>query len=126
MNPPLASEIPRGGFRLELSPALRRVRRVMMSPVHLLRVTALTEAVSFLILLGVAMPLKYAAGLPMAVQIVGWIHGILFMAFCLALANVFFRDRWPVLRAAIVFIAALIPFGPFLIDRRMKELERAE
>ncbi len=95
------------------------------SPVHTLRVCALTEAVSFLILLGVAMPLKYIWGIGIAVTVVGWIHGILFVAFGLALANVFFRDRWPIHRAALVFLAGLIPFGPFVIDRRMKEFEAA-
>jgi integral membrane protein len=96
------------------------------SSIHTLRIFALTEGVSFLVLLGVAMPLKYVWGIPAAVQVVGWIHGLLFVAFCFALAFAFFQHRWPFWRGAVIFIAALVPFGPFVIDRRMRALERAE
>lgn len=93
------------------------------SPVHWLRILALIEGVSFLLLLGVAMPLKYAAGIPEAVKIVGWMHGILFVALCYMLFKVTVEERWPITRSAMVFIAALLPFGPFVIDRRLKHLE---
>ena len=55
------------------------------NPIPLLRAAGLAEAVSFLVLLGVAMPLKYLAGMPQAVKVVGWAHGLLFMGFCAAL-----------------------------------------
>ena len=90
-----------------------------------LRAIGMTEAVSFLLLLGVAMPLKYVAGLPLAVKIVGWIHGVLFVAFCFALSQVWMDRDWPFKRVLKTFFAALIPFGPFLIDRRLKEEESA-
>jgi integral membrane protein len=90
------------------------------NPVQFLRTAALVEAVSFLVLLGVAMPLKYAAGMPGAVKLLGWAHGVLFVVFCLALAQTFFAARWPVGRAALVFVSALVPFGPMLLDSRMK------
>lgn len=84
---------------------------------------ALIEGVSFLLLLGIAMPLKYLAGQPAAVKIVGWAHGILFVLFCLALAEVFFRERWTVWKAGAVFASALVPFGPFVVDRRFKAFD---
>jgi integral membrane protein len=90
-------------------------------PVHWLRQLALIEGLSFLILLFIAMPLKYLAGFPTPVKWVGWIHGILFTAFALLLAYVFFSRRWPFLRGVMVFAAALVPFGPFLIDRRLRD-----
>ncbi|MFZ4682736.1 MAG: DUF3817 domain-containing protein [Terrimicrobiaceae bacterium] len=90
---------------------------------HLLRIVALIEGVSFLVLLGVAMPLKYAAGLPQAVKIFGWAHGVLFVALCLLLLKVTLEERWPLTRSAMVFIAALLPFGPFIIDKRLKHYE---
>ncbi len=93
------------------------------NPVHTLRLLALTEGVSFLVLLFIAMPLKYLAGQPMAVKWVGWIHGLLFVLFAFMLAYVFFKYRWPFWRGVLVFVAALIPFGPFLIDKRMKNWE---
>ena len=90
------------------------------NPIPLLRLTGLVEAVSFLVLLGVAMPLKYFAGLPGAVKAVGWVHGVLFVAFCGALLLTVVVARWPLGRAAVVFVASLVPFGPFAVDARMR------
>ena len=89
----------------------------------LLRATAWLEALSFLILLGVAMPLKYLAGRPGAVRIVGWLHGALFVLFCLALLRAMLFHKWPFPRAAVIFVVALIPFGPFVFDRRIARWE---
>ena len=94
------------------------------NPILFLRFTAIIEAVSFLVLLGVAMPLKYFAGMPGAVKAVGWIHGVLFVVFCLALVQTMRVARWPAGRGALVFVAALLPFGPFVVDRRMKRYAR--
>lgn len=84
---------------------------------------AKAEAVSFLLLVGVAMPLKYLAGRPLAVSVVGAIHGGLFLLFCAALLRTLLVARWPFLRAAVIFVASLLPFGPFVVDRRMAEYE---
>jgi integral membrane protein len=89
------------------------------NPVRLLRILAIIESISFLVLLGIAMPLKYFADMPSAVKFVGWAHGVLFVAFCVSLAQATIVARWPAARALIVFVAALVPFGPFVIDRRM-------
>lgn len=91
--------------------------------VQTLRLLALTEGVSLLLLLGVAMPLKYLADLPLPVKITGWVHGVLFMALCFVLLSVTLEKRWPLGRAGMVFLAALLPFGPFVIDRRLKHYE---
>lgn len=80
------------------------------------------EGVSFLVLLGIAMPLKYLAGWPLAVSVVGWAHGVLFVALLIVLWRARREARLPLAQAALVFVAALVPFGPFLIDAR---LERA-
>jgi integral membrane protein len=89
----------------------------------LLRATARLEALSFIVLLGVAMPLKHLAGSSGAVKIVGWIHGVLFVAFCVALLRTLRARRWTLRRAALVFLVALVPFGPFVFDRRIAEWE---
>ena len=89
------------------------------SPIPILRTVAKLEAISFLLLTGVAMPLKYLAHQPLAVKVAGWIHGMLFVAFCVALMRTWIVARWPVTRTALVFVAALLPFGPFVVDRRM-------
>ena len=95
-----------------------------MNPVRVLRRIALIEGVSFLLLLGVAMPLKHLAGKPLPVKVLGWAHGILFVVFCLALARTTRAARWPIGRAAGVFLAGLLPFGPFLIDGRLRAFEK--
>jgi integral membrane protein len=93
------------------------------SSIELLRKVGKTEGISFLLLMGIAMPLKYAAGMPLAVSIVGWIHGILFVAFSLVLLNALLRTPLTFKWAVYTFIAALLPFGPFVIDGKLKRFE---
>jgi integral membrane protein len=94
------------------------------NPVPLLRRVAIIEAISFLLLVLVAMPLKYLADLPMAVKIVGMIHGVLFVAFVGLWLWTIIAARWGFGRSALVMVSALLPAGPFVIDRRMKGYER--
>lgn len=93
------------------------------NPIPFLRYVAFAEAISFLLLVGVAMPLKYFASWPLAVKVVGLIHGILFLLFCFALARVMRTAKWSLGRTALIFVAALLPFGPFLVDRRVRGYE---
>ena len=92
----------------------------MKNPIPFLRQVALVEAISYLLLLAVAMPLKYWADLPMAVRVMGSIHGLLFVVFCWALVRVQPGVRWPFGRAVLVFVASLLPLVPFWLDRRMQ------
>lgn len=94
-------------------------------PIGRLRIIGQLEGLSFLVLLAVAMPLKYLAGLPAAVKLVGWCHGVLFVAFCVALAQAAWTARWPIRRAASVLVAAFLPFGPFVIDARLRREQLA-
>lgn len=90
------------------------------------RLVSLLEGVSFLVLLGIAMPLKYAAGLPEAVRYVGWAHGVLFVLFLLALFEVASARSWPLARIAGAFVAAVVPFGAFVLERKLRAEERAQ
>ena len=99
---------------------------MLTTSVGRLRALGMTEAVSFLLLLGVAMPLKYFAGMPEAVKVVGWTHGLLFMAFCVCLLIVHDERKWPWRWTATIFVAALLPFGPFVIDRRLRISEHSD
>jgi integral membrane protein len=89
------------------------------------RKIALVEGVSFLILLFIAMPLKYMASLPIAVTIVGGLHGLLFIGFIIMaweVRNEFKKDfRW-LLKAGL---ASIIPFGTFVMDKEWKKEEAA-
>jgi integral membrane protein len=97
---------------------------MLRTPVGRLRAVGIVEAISFLLLLSVAMPLKYMAGLPVAVKIAGWLHGLLFLAFCMVLLQTQQVRQWPMRWTAVVLIAALLPFGPFFIDRRLKNEDK--
>lgn len=88
-----------------------------------LRAIALIEGVSFLLLLGVAMPLKYLAGMPQAVTVAGWLHGLLFLAFCVALTQARQDANWSARQSGTVLFAALLPFGPFVIDKQLRREE---
>jgi integral membrane protein len=90
-----------------------------------LRKAGIAEGISFLVLLGIAMPLKYLLKQPMAVTIVGWAHGVLFVAF-LFLAWEVKTDlnksfKW----FATAFIASIVPAGTFFFDKKLKEEERS-
>lgn len=93
---------------------------MLRTPVGRLRAIGMIEGVSFLMLLGVAMPLKYFANLPEAVRLVGWVHGILFIGFFVALMLARDAMRWSFRWTALVLLAALLPFGPFVIDGRLR------
>ncbi len=99
---------------------------MLRTPIGRLRVIAFIEGVSFLLLLGVAMPLKYFAGLPATVKIAGWIHGVLFMLYLFAVAEVTIRRRLSLVLAFGALVASLIPFGTFALDARLRREERAE
>jgi len=81
------------------------------------------EGYSYLILLFIAMPMKYAFGFPMAVKIVGMIHGILFILFCLLLVKAWQDAKWSFTESSIFFIASLIPFGTFFTKKKIKAYE---
>ena len=89
-----------------------------------LRLVGIFEGISFLLLLGVAMPLKYIWDMPMAVSIVGMGHGVLFLGYCLALVLAWPEAKWPFKRAALIFICAFLPCGPFLIEPSLRRDEK--
>jgi integral membrane protein len=78
------------------------------------------ETASFVVLLAIAMPLKYLADRPAAVGWVGWIHGVLLIIYLVALmsvARVYALRFWQVLLAGGL---ALLPFGPLVLERRWR------
>ena len=91
-----------------------------MSELKQFRVVAFLEGLSFVLLLFVAMPLKYWAGLPLAVRVVGAVHGLLFLAFLGALFRVSVERGWAPRRWLLAFGSSLIPFGTFAFDRSLK------
>jgi len=90
------------------------------------RLCGMIEGASFLLLLFVAMPLKYAFSMPLAVRYVGMAHGLLFVLFCLLILIAWLERKLSFSKAALAFGASLIPFGPFLIDRKLAAGEARE
>jgi integral membrane protein len=97
--------------------------RLNRSFLRSLRTLGLIEGTSTLLLFGIAMPLKYFGGMPLAVTIMGTIHGILFVALVAMFALGITRVPLPPGLAAKGVAAAIVPFGPFLIDRRLRRLD---
>ena len=92
-------------------------------PLRLLRKTGIAEGISFLVLLLIAMPLKYAYGLPLAVKYTGWVHGLLFVSY---VAFAYYAKEvynWPFRKFIKAFIAAWLPLGTFVFDRSLKKEE---
>lgn len=94
-----------------------------LQPLRLLRKTGIAEGISFLVLLLIAMPLKYIYGLPMAVKYTGWAHGLLFVSY-VALAY-YAKEiyNWPWSKFMKAFIAAWLPLGTFVFDKSLKQEE---
>lgn len=92
---------------------------MLATPLSRLRLVGLLEGLSFLVLLLVAMPLKYLAGEPQAVRVVGMAHGVLFLLYLLCLVPVALDHRWGWRRVGFAVLASLVPAGPFVFDARV-------
>lgn len=90
------------------------------------RIVAILEGISYLVLVGIGMPLKYGLGEPMVVDVVGWIHGILFILYLIAGVQAAADEKWSAKFMVAAFVAALVPGGTFVLDRHLREGEVAE
>lgn len=91
------------------------------STLSLLRKVGIAEGVSFLILLLIAMPLKYMMGMPMAVKITGSAHGALFVLYVGLAYYAKEVYQWPFKKFIMAFGAAWLPLGTFFFDARLKK-----
>lgn len=90
------------------------------------RLASLLDGASYIILLGIAMPLKYVVGMPMAVRIVGSAHGFLWTALCLFLLLALLKKKLSFCWCVIVFVGALVPFVPFWLDHKLKAKKESQ
>jgi integral membrane protein len=100
------------------------MRAVLKDPLARFRLVALLEGLSFLVLLFIAMPLKYLAGMPLGVRVVGLVHGVLFLLFLGLLLEVTLARRWSAVRVGAALLASLLPFGTFAFDAWLRREER--
>lgn len=84
-----------------------------------LRLLAWLEGFSFILLIGIGMPLKYIYEMPAPNLIIGMAHGILFIAYCLWVMIVRSEDKWSIKKTLLALVASILPFGTFVADARL-------
>lgn len=98
------------------------------TPIGRLRIVGIVEGISYLLLLGVAMPWRAVTGDHLPVRVVGSAHGFLYVLFILATAQAAWAHgglRRP-LALFWVFVASVVPFGTFVLDGWLKREEQGE
>lgn len=95
-----------------------------MDSLKTFRLVGILEGISFLVLVGIAMPLKYIYHEPMAVRITGMAHGILFIAYLFFLMQVRAQRNWDTKKSALAFLASILPFGTFVFEARVLRHEK--
>jgi len=92
----------------------------MKSTAHITRfkIVGDIEGLSYLILLFIAMPLKYWAHNPFPVKYTGMAHGVLFCLFIVAILECGLKENWSIKKYALAFVSSLIPFGTFIFNKK--------
>jgi integral membrane protein len=101
------------------------VSRYLGSEVGQFRLVSLLEGLSYIVLVGVAVPLKYLAHDPSWVRVLGRVHGALFVLFVLALARAATAAPWTFSRVALAMGSSMVPFGALWFEREMRREEEA-
>lgn len=116
----VAERLEKVHFRLRMDGAANSVYARSM---NLFRTIAYAEGISFLLLLGIAMPLKYAWGMPQAVKMMGMAHGVFFLAYIGMVAYLASEEEWPLKKSAWGLLAGFLPFGPFFFHHSLEKSE---
>lgn len=85
------------------------------------RAVAIVEGLSYIVLVGIAMPLKYLADSPQMVRWVGLAHGWLFILYLITGALVAYQQRWSIRLVVGAFVASLLPFATFYLDYWLRQ-----
>jgi integral membrane protein len=96
-----------------------------MNSIRNLRWVGIAEGISFLLLLFIAMPIKYMLGIPEVVKYVGWAHGVLFIAYIIAVFAAMRAMQWNLFWVLVALAASLVPFGTFVLDKQLKRRQLA-
>lgn len=88
------------------------------------KVISIIEGISFLLLLFIAMPMKYMLDIPLAVTYVGWAHGVLFVIYIYVVFPTAKKVGWDFPKTLFALIASVLPFGPFIFDRYLSKKEK--
>ncbi|OLF37445.1 MULTISPECIES: DUF3817 domain-containing protein [unclassified Psychrobacter] len=101
--------------------ALPTLTKSQNSVLKTLTVMGYLEGTSFLLLLGIAMPLKYMLGIPEAVKYIGMAHGVLFIGYILTLVYAASKIKMPLWALPAGVLGSFLPFGPFIFDHLLKK-----
>jgi integral membrane protein len=82
------------------------------------RIIALVEGISYLLLLFIAVPIKYLLANDSFVKLLGMPHGVLFIAYVLLAIIFILKKNTPLKESIIILIASLIPLGTFYVDKK--------
>jgi integral membrane protein len=83
------------------------------------KLIASLEGISFLVLVGIAVPLKHVWGQPWLVQNIGMVHGILFILYLFNIIQNKIELGWATGKTVIAMLLSIIPFGTFYVVRKM-------
>jgi integral membrane protein len=97
----------------------------MSKAIRNLRVIGILEGISYLVLLIIAVPMKYYMGMPQVTKIVGWCHGVLFMLYIPAAFFARKPMQWSFFQFMLALAASLVPFGTFVLDKSLKQKEES-
>ena len=96
-------------------------KKIGLHPITFLRITGIIDGISLLVLLGIAMPLKYWADMPFAVTLAGSLHGGIFIAYLVSILYSQLRIQWNIGWSLLAVLVAFIPFGNFIYDGWLKK-----
>jgi integral membrane protein len=91
-----------------------------------LRLLALVEGISFLIILFVTMPLKYAFQMPEPNKFFGIVHGLLFVLYVFAVIQITIEQQWKIRKMFLALLASVVPFGTFWADKKLFKPEKEQ
>ena len=86
--------------------------------IKLFRLITLLEGSSYLLLIFVAVPLKYLMGDELYVKLLGMPHGVLFIAYIILSFVMRKKMNWNTTSFIIILLASIIPFGTFYVDKK--------
>mgnify|MGYP002662398966 CR=1 FL=1 len=100
---------------------IHNLRKKQSAALKSLTIIGYLEGTSFLLLLCIAMPLKYMMGIPEAVKYIGMAHGALFIAYILMLLIATSKIKMPLWAMPVGVLGSFLPFGPFIFDHLLKK-----
>lgn len=95
------------------------MKQLFSTNIGRLRIIGFLEGISLLVLIFIAVPLKYIGHDPSVVKTMGPIHGALFLLFIVNAVSVGVAQKWQLKTTSKVLLACIIPFGTFYIDRKI-------